>query len=271
MVQAFHTPQTVAEAVALKTELQDSAAFLAGGTALGSSNWPLHVQHLISLAALGLGSIQLDARGLRIGAACTLQELIESEEVPRVIREACGHLVNRNVRNIATVGGHIAANMTHAAVIPILVALDAYLSLGDSESSVPIHDWLSGGRHGLITSVVLSRSARWQHAAVGRHVRNANDVAAVTAAVSLEAGGQPLRGPRVAVGGVAPNVVRLEGLEQKLAGESLPEHEELQSLVQQHVSPTSDLRGSARLKRYLSGVLVADALLRTVEGEEASR
>ncbi len=87
----------------------------------------------------------------------------------------------------------------------------------------------------------------------------------VTAAVSLERDGETVKRPIVAAGGVDARVRRLVELERSLDGRPLPSAEGIRTLVAREVSPISDLRGSADLKRHLASVLVARALHGAVE------
>ena len=90
--------------------------------------------------------------------------------------------------------------------------------------------------------------------------RTSNDISLLNVAVSLGRTAGSVLAPLLAVGGVAPHVVRLHAVERAIEGEPLPDADELQRLVASQVRPISDLRGSAGFKRHLAATLAADAL-----------
>jgi probable selenate reductase FAD-binding subunit len=265
MIREFHTPDTVAEAVALKQELGAGAHYLAGGVEINCSGSPLAPEHVISLAGLDLGGVRSGAAGLTIGACCTLQEVLEAPGTPEALRAACRNVVNRNIRNAATVGGHLACNKSCADLIPILVALQAEVYVAGPEGephTLPLMEYLLGAREDLVTKITLPPAGLARLAAVGNVTRTANDLSILTAAVTLrrEGGagdGDTVREPIVVVGGVAAHVVRLASVEEALAGQPLPPRERIEELVSAAVTPVSDLRGSAEYKRLRAGILVA--------------
>jgi len=58
MIEHFHRPGSVREAVALMRKLRGRAAFLAGGTSLNSLEARVHPEHAISLDGLGLDRVE---------------------------------------------------------------------------------------------------------------------------------------------------------------------------------------------------------------------
>jgi carbon-monoxide dehydrogenase medium subunit len=260
----LHRPSSVAEAVRLRGDLGPSASFLAGGTDLNSR--PAAPAHLISLAALGLDGIVDRGREVEIGACTTLQRLIEDPAVPAPLRTAALHVGNRNVRNAATIGGHIGANAPAADLLPALVVLGARIVLAsvEGEREIPVLDAIAG-LTGLVTRVVVpvvgSRRVATLH-----HVRTANDRSIVCAAVALRRDEDRVLDPVVAVGGVAAHTVRLERVERWLDDRELQAADRIEAFVRESVSPPADVRGSAELKAHLAGVLVARAVAAAWEG-----
>jgi CO/xanthine dehydrogenase FAD-binding subunit len=66
--------------------------------------------------------------------------------------------------------------------------------------------------------------------------------------------------PILAIGGVAPSVVRLHGVEAALDGHPLPPAAQVEALIADAVHPIDDLRGSAAYKRTIAAVLGERAL-----------
>ncbi len=83
-------------------------------------------------------------------------------------------------------------------------------------------------------------------------------------AVSLALDGERIVQPVVAMGGVAPHVVRLPTVESALQGHPLPPKDLVESLLAQAVNPIDDHRGSAAYKRHIAAVLGERALRASV-------
>jgi putative selenate reductase FAD-binding subunit len=262
MIEQFHQPTTVRQALALKKRFQGRAVFLAGGTHLNSNECDLRPEHYISLAGLGLDRIESRPGLISIGALCTLQRLADDRKVPAALKLAAAQLVNRNVRNMATIGGHVAANLRHSNLIPMLVALDAKLGLlrVGATKMMSVADYVSAPPAGLITKVVVPRLKPGRVAACRSLRASANARSIVTTAVSMTLVKNEVRNPIVALGGVTRHVVRLTAVEDALEGRPLPEADELQALVSRSVRPVAALAGSAAFLKYEAGVVVALAL-----------
>jgi putative selenate reductase FAD-binding subunit len=112
MIQEFFKPQTMAEAVELKEKLKDGAVFMAGGTDVNCTASKYEIEKVIGIEQLKLNRISKTDEALSIGAGVTIQELIDSPKIPDQLTIAAGHFVNRNIRNIATVGGNIAITIS---------------------------------------------------------------------------------------------------------------------------------------------------------------
>ncbi len=262
MIEQFHRPASLHEALLLKAELGDDAMFLAGGTLINGLGFPWVPAQLISLAGLGLDAIEQQGTVLRIGACCTIQALLDSPLPDQSLRRAAALVVNRNVRNCATLGGHVAANKSCADLIPTLLVLDAQVELRSAEGvlTLALDDYLQARRPELITALLVPQVPACRAATQLNHIRTAADMSLVTAAASLERVESLLRSVRLAVGGVAARVLRLPQIERALEGQALPPREELEAMVASQVSPIDDHRGSADFKRHIASVLAASCL-----------
>lgn len=286
MVRGFHTPGSVEEAVRLKVELGQSAVFLAGGTRVNSCDFGFDPDQLISLAGLGLDSVDETPDGHVLGACVTIQRIVEAKSLPWPLRRAAAQVGNRNIRQAATLGGHLGANDPCADLIPALIALDATVVLvteaGSRDASVadlvaasavmpgpgPVSANPAGFglADGLIAAVRIPRAHPCRGFGLEAFTRTASDRSIVNAAVSLSRVGDKLQRPIVAVGGVGPVVLRLAQAEKVLAGEALPSLGVIEDLVSAHVAPVSDVRGSAAFKRHIAGHLVARAVVAAWQG-----
>ena len=267
MIREYHAPATVEEAVALKERLAESAVFLGGGTEVNSAAFSRAPGHVISLNRLGLTGVALAERELVIGAGCTIQQALDSADMPEIIKAVARHIFNRNIRNMATVGGQLGSNRSCGNLLPLLVVLEAVVDLAGpgGRRTIPVLQYISEERQELITQVRVAKSALGRRVAAEKYSRTMNDISVITAAVSLTGKAGAIERPIVAVGGVAKHVVRLQSVEEALDGQPPPGRDTIERLVAGAVSPITDLRGSAEFKRHLGGVLVAQAIRRAIQ------
>ena len=282
MVRGFHSPESVEEAMRLKCDLGHAAVYLAGGTRVNSRNFAFEPDHVIHLGGLALDRIEETPDGLSIGACVTIQEIVEARNLPWPLRRAAVQLGNRNIRQVATLGGHVGANDPCADILPALIALDAVVLLATNSGTLemPVSDLVCGTQAlsgpgpvqagvdegtgdgaGLITAVRIPRPNPCRGFGLEAFTRTASDRSIVNTAVSLSRVGDKLQRPIVAVGGVGPTVVRLAQVEKVLVGAPLPSLGVIEDLVSAHVAPISDVRGSAEFKRHIAGHLVARAVV----------
>ena len=297
MIEQFHRPATIREALALKKRFQSRAVFIAGGTYLNSnacalcpehrlslaglghdrserkpgavvtrslcsSACALRPEHFISLTGLGLDRVVVKQGVVNIGPLCTLQRLIDDRKIPAGLRAAAAQVVSRNVREMATLGGHLASNPPYSDLIPMLIALNAKLGLSrpGTAKTIPVADYVAKPTAGLITKIVLPRPKAVRVAACRNARASANSRSIVSAALSVTVVRNAVKNPIIALGGVAGHVVRLTAVEDALDGKPLPPMDELQALASRVVRPVADLSGSAAFRKYQAGVVVALAL-----------
>ena len=147
-------PRTLDEALALLDPDDAGVRSIAGGTAL-SLMLQSHIfrpTRLVSLRRIdgALRGIHVESDGsLRIGALTTLTELERSPVLAvsePVIARALSTLSNVRVRNVATLGGHLAHGDPHMDLPPILVALGARVRAVSprGERSIDVADLITG-------------------------------------------------------------------------------------------------------------------------------
>src|SRR3954468_855324 len=129
-------PRSLREAIAA---LQDEAARpMSGGTAvmLMMKAGVLRPSCVVSLRRLGLDGIEVKNESLRIGAMTTLRALEKSDLVRNgwpVITRTLRTLSNVRVRNVATIGGHLAHGDPHMDLPPLLSALGATVTIASAK------------------------------------------------------------------------------------------------------------------------------------------
>lgn len=123
---AYHAPDSVAAALALKAELGDEAKFLAGGQSLiPAMNFRVaQPAALVDLNRLTeLDFVRAEAGELRLGAL-TRQRRLERHPLvkqhARLLWEAVPHIAHPQIRNRGTLGGSLA-HADPAAELPVIV------------------------------------------------------------------------------------------------------------------------------------------------------
>ena len=93
------------------------------------------------------------------------------------------------------------------------------------------------------------------------------DIAVVNAAVGLVMDKKTCKRCRMAVGAVAPVPLRLMNVEKAIEGEEIgPELlDHIGRMVEQEVSPITDVRSTEEYRRTMSGVLIKRAIQKALE------
>jgi carbon-monoxide dehydrogenase medium subunit len=285
-------PTTLDEAVTL-LGANEAARPIAGGTALllmvkAGLFQPEALVSLRRLRADLTGIARQDDGGLRIGAMTTLTELGRSplvRDMFPVITRTLRTLSNVRIRNVATLGGHLAHGDPHMDLPPVLLCLGARLRVHGSQGErwIALDDLYSGyyettlRRDELITHIVLpAPPPEWAAAYVKFTALSADDWPAVGVAVSAVRHDGSLGDVRVSIGAAMERALRLGGVEAQLEG-ARPSADLVRAAADaaaQEVRPLGDLRGSAEYKREMVRVhtrRAVDAVLQALAFEEAVR
>ena len=109
----YASPANTEQAVRLLGNSWDEAAPLAGGTDLLSlmKDDIVAPKRLVNIKEIGsLRGINVDSKGLRIGALVTIQELADNAKVDHaypVITKTSNEIAGPQIRNMATIGGNL--------------------------------------------------------------------------------------------------------------------------------------------------------------------
>lgn len=134
----YHRPRSVDEALALLNRPGKRSALLGGGTTLVASRGGEPIE-VIDLQALPMAGIERfgDAR-VGIGAMSRLQQIVDSELVPPLVRDAARREAPNTIRNAATVGGTIANADGESGLLAALLVHDADVRLVSESGSEEI-------------------------------------------------------------------------------------------------------------------------------------
>lgn len=270
-------PRSVDEAIKLLAKHGDDARPIGGGTTLIilMKQRALHYPYLVDLQSVsGLDQISRESDGVRIGALATHRSVELSPPIRQsfpVVAEAFSKIGNVRVRQTASVGGNLAHADYRLDPPPPLLVLGAVVNaVGPNGSrSIPIKDFFRGlyetalepGE--LIVDVKIPFMPPDSKAVYLRYSSlSGNDWPCLgVAALAIRQDGR-FQELRLALGGVAATPLLIEGLDLVKDG-SLDDSvmDKLLEVVDEQISPSSDLRGSEWYKRKMVRVFVKKAIL----------
>jgi aerobic carbon-monoxide dehydrogenase medium subunit len=279
----LHDARTLDDAAALMARHGPNARLLAGGTDLlvDLKTGRFLYDHLVSLNRIdGLRGVSAAEGGLKIGALATVTELIRSPAIRErfvPILDAALRMAAPQIRNVATVGGNIAAAVPCADLPPILTAMNASVLLWslETEREVPLAEFFLGARQTvmqvgeILSAVRVPEPERGFGAAYERFSLrdgNAIAVASVAASLTLDSDGT-IGDARVILGAVAPVPKIVRGADDVLVVRAASDDAfgAAAELAMTAADPISDIRGSADFRREIVGVLTRRALFKAHE------
>jgi probable selenate reductase FAD-binding subunit len=269
MVERFLRPTTAVEAV---RQRQDTGGvFLAGGTELNFRGAP-RVETVVSLDGLDSRFVQAEDGAVLLGHGITLQQIADSTVLRAkglgMLCEAARAVGSRAIRCQATLGGNIATNKSCSDLLPALMVLGATVLLltprGEREALLEAYV-AAPDREALVTAVRVPRPGPTARFGRQRFSRTVNDLATINVALGLRLEQERIVEPRLAIGGVAPTVIRIAPAEAVLAAASPSDDasalgDRVGRAVGSAVKPIDDMRGSAGFKALLAVELSRRAL-----------
>jgi carbon-monoxide dehydrogenase medium subunit len=281
-------PVTLQEAVSLLTSDDPTVRAIAGGTALMLMMKTRLFQptRLVSLRRLNgdlRGIRSNESGGIRIGAMTSLSELEYSpllvERCP-VVSRALRTLSNVRIRNVATLGGHLAHGDPHMDLPPILLTLGARVGAVSAHGlrSIPIEDLFAGyyqttlSQGELITAVDIPGQPADVHCWYEKFTaRSADDWPTVGVAVRYRVQSNAITDARVAISAATERPLRSTAAESELnnAAPTAEMFARAADAAASQVQPLSDLHGTAAYKREMVRVHVRRALERALRATTA--
>lgn len=220
-----------------------------------------------------LQCIEEQPNGLLIGSGMTFAQLRRSDAVrnrAKALFEASIEVGAPAIRNRATIGGNVQTASPAADGLIALAAYEAHVILQSAAGrrELTMNEFLLGPKKTaknideLIVGFRLTApdAKQVRFFKVGR--RNALAISVVNGAVMADIGeGGVIHHVCVTLGAVAPLPVRIDA-DDFIAGKVYTKEvdEALQSVIEERISPISDVRASKEYRRYIAGVMVRRTL-----------
>jgi CO/xanthine dehydrogenase FAD-binding subunit len=275
----FCIPETTDQLDACVARHGDNALILAGGTfihGLEARGLLSEVAALVDIRKLGLDGLDASAAGVRIGATTTFAQLERMAELPHApwlgaVKDALGYPPIQ-IRNVATVGGCLAAACPFFDLPTAFLALDGSITVSGAGAQREIglaelfvglfENSLQAGE--LILELKLPKPAGRSASAFIKLEGNANDLAIINAAVriSVDAAGVCQDARVVLGGGVGDRALRSASAEQLIEGQKLTAEvvQRAAQAVGQDIDPMADHRATAAYRLAMARLFTQRAL-----------
>ena len=256
---------------ALKVRSETDVIVLAGGTDLMVKyRNPALIMPEIKKDLLYIGHLKelkgITSEGgtIRIGAATTLDDLEENAITPSILKKAIKELASLSIRNVATIGGNIANASPAGDTISPLIAMDGSIILKSlkGERRLPINKFILGPgktvlEHNEIIETIEIKDKKFNreyYKKVGTRLANALSKINFVGLAFIE--NDTLMDIRIAIGAVAPVVMKSEEIEKRLQGMKLKEIKKCIKDIQKEysslVNPIDDQRSNAIYRKNVT-------------------
>ncbi|MCF8333992.1 MAG: FAD binding domain-containing protein [Bacteroidales bacterium] len=217
-----------------------------------------------------LKTLKTDGDKIVIGAGVLLNDLVNNNYLPYLIRETARQMAAVTTRNVATIGGNICNASPAADTLPLLYATNATLVLqsADKKREVPMEEFVTGPGQSCLQPDELLIEVHIPkedfdveyYRKVG--TRKAMALSKISFAGLASFSDGKLSDIRIALGAVAPKVVRDKALEKRLKDLSRQEIKEkipeIRHGYAKHIRPIDDARSSKEYRKAVSLDLIQE-------------
>jgi carbon-monoxide dehydrogenase medium subunit len=288
MVEDYRRPASLADALAELAHAGPDARIVAGGTdvmvELGRGIKP--ARRLIDVTALEpeLRFVAESGERIALGALTTHNDVIASDLLRRdalPLVQACIEVGAPQIRTRGTVAGNLVTASPANDTIVALVALDAEIELASAGARrrLDVETFCTGFRTTALEHGELVRSISVRRLGADRRgiflklgLRRAQAISVISVAIVLTFEASRVVDARIALGCVAPTIVRARDAEAALAGRPLDRDARADAAARAAagIAPIDDVRGSADYRRVAVAALVERALEAIADGTEAN-
>jgi CO/xanthine dehydrogenase FAD-binding subunit len=284
-------PATLEEALETKAEHPEVVPIAGGTDLMVELNFDRHrPEAMMDISRLGeLRQWRREDGAVFLGSGVTYTRIMhELTEVPSWV-QAARTVGSPQIRNRGTVGGNLGTGSPAGDALPVLAALDAEIVLTKArgrQRSLPWNEFMVGVKKTALQPDELILGARWNavrgpgsFSKIG--TRNAMVISVAGLCLILD---EERRNVRVALGSVAPTIVRATDAEAFAAGAladagawedpeaAVPQgvFADFGQLVAQATRPIDDVRGTAAYRRHACAVLGRRALAWALDDRRGS-
>jgi xanthine dehydrogenase small subunit len=270
-------PTKLEEVYELLAERGRRAKIIAGGTdlmvALNAKS--LAAKEFIDIWRLNeLRGIDDEGETIRIGALTTYTQLIRSPliqlSVPALV-EASRTIGAIQIQNRGTIGGNIVNASPAGDSLPVLLAFDAEVEIGSIRGvrGVSFNNFYTGYRQTVMEPDEILLAVRLRKLKPNERsfflkvgTRRAQAISKIVMAVKVGTTGAEINSISIALGSVAPVVVRAFRTESLLTNAILNATiiEQARGTVSQEITPITDVRSTEHYRRTVTGNVLARVL-----------
>jgi len=275
----YHSVSSIEEALQLLNEHQERARIIAGGTDI-----LLEMEHgkrpgvdvLIDITRIpGLDDSRLENGKVTLGALVNHNHVVGSDIIRQYglpLAQASWEVGAPQIRNRATVAGNVITGSSANDTITPLMVLGAEVTLAsvNGERTVALKDFYTGLRKTvmrpdeMLTSISFpAMQATQQGVFIKLGLRRAQAISVVNCAVLVDKDENGvITEAAIALGSVAPTIIRVPDAENYLVGKTLSQEtiSEAARLAGATPTPIDDVRSTAEYRSEMVKVLVARAL-----------
>lgn len=272
----YYRPKDISGVIALLEEHGDDARVMAGGHSL----IPMmklrmaDVPHLIDLQDVdGLGSIQIGAEVITIGAMVTQADIIDHSglaEAAPILREAALQIADPQVRYMGTVGGNVANGDPGNDMPGLMQCLDAQFTLvgSDGERIVAAREFYEAAYmtaredEEVLTAVSIPVPSGGY--AYEKQKRKIGDYATAAAAVQIVKSGDTCASASIAMTNLSDTPIYSAAAAEALSGTSVDQAaiKSAVAAMMEDIDPAEDNRGPVAFKKHVAGVILSRAIER---------
>jgi len=294
-IDQFYRPGGLDEALLLLAELPNPRP-LAGGTDLlvqlhrdahleelrqrPAKPWMSRPVQLVDLSGIPeLRRFEVNDRFVKLGAGVRLSEIAANgwfqANVP-FLAAAAASIGSPQIRNLATIGGNICNASPAADSVPPLLCLDAEVQIcyREGERTISLRNFATGPQQNGLQKGELVTGIRFEVPGSGSRQffrklgqRKGTAIAKINLALMVEMNADTVADVRVALGAVAPTVIRATETERFLKGKPLTDSvvKEAARICRTEVAPIDDIRSTREYRSAMAGTLL-EMGLREVSG-----
>jgi len=281
-------PQSIDETLGLLEKWGPDAALIAGGTdlvvelkdKLKSKKALIDIGHIPELG----GIREAEGDHVWIGALSTHAEIASSpvvKETAPLLANACALVGSPQIRNRGTLGGNISTASPAGDTIPALFVLEASVEVvgPGGKRTVPIESFFQGPKKSALAPCEIVVGVKFpklgkDYVSFFRKLGQRKSLAISIVSVAFVA---KCQGPglftdvRVALGAVAPTVVRARTVEHAICSQRLDPKtaEYISKLAFRDSVPITDVRGSKGYREQMACNLLYEGLLSLLSCYEA--